>query len=309
MDFSTEVVADFAVILTVAGFVTYLFHRIKQPLILGYLIAGVIIGPYSPPFSLIRRPDVLSASAELGVLLLLFGIGLEFPLSKLRKVGLKTYAIIAGIELALMFGFSFLAGYLMHWPFQDSLFLGAALGSSSTVVIAKVLTDMGKLKETSTLLMLGILVIEDLAVVLILSLLTSVFGGGTLTPIAMTWTVGKILLFIFGSLAIGSSVLTRVVDWVNHPEYGRGSSEHDEVLVLVVLGMCFGLSMIANLIGLSMAIGAFLMGVIIAGSKSGGRVRLPGLPRERGVRRHILCVGGRAYRYHPVQELHRPPLW
>jgi CPA2 family monovalent cation:H+ antiporter-2 len=101
--FSSEIITDFAVIMTIAGIIAFLFHRLKQPLILGYLIAGIIIGPYSPPFSLISRPEILSAAADLGVILLLFGVGLEFPLAKLRTIGLKVYVGISVIEIALMF--------------------------------------------------------------------------------------------------------------------------------------------------------------------------------------------------------------
>jgi len=272
LDFTTEVIFDFAVIMTVAGVVTYIFHKIKQPLILGYLIAGIIIGPYLLPLNIIRQPGVESAFAELGVLVLLFAIGLEFPLSKLLKIGLKTYAVISVIEIALMFALSFLVGYLMHWSPTDSLFLSAALASSSTVVIAKVLTDMKKLKDVSATVMMGVLVVEDLAVVLILSLITSIVGADSLSALDLTWTVGKIVLFIVGVLAIGLFTIPRIIDRINHPEEGEFQAEHDEVLVLVALGFALGLSILAHFIGLSMAIGAFLMGVLIANSKSAGRI-------------------------------------
>ncbi len=272
MDFSTEVIADFAIIMTVAGVVTYVFHKIKQPLILGYLIAGIIIGPYLLPFTIIRQPGIESAFAELGILVLLFAIGLEFPLSKLMKIGLKTYAVISAIEIALMFALSFLVGHFMNWSMMDSLFLSAALASSSTVVIAKVLTDMKKLKDISATVMMGVLVVEDLAVVLILSIITSVVGSDSLTALDLTWTVGKIVLFIVGVLAIGLFTIPKIIDRINHPEEGECQAEHDEVLVLVALGFALGLSILANFIGLSLAIGAFLMGVLIANSRSAGRI-------------------------------------
>jgi len=271
-DFSTQVIADFAVIMMVAGIVTYIFHKIKQPLILGYLIAGIIIGPYLLPFNIIRQPGVESAFAEVGVLVLLFAIGLEFPLSKLMKIGLKTYAVISLIEIALMFGLSFLVGHFMKWSMMDSLFLSAALASSSTVVIAKVLTDMKKLKDVSATVMMGVLVVEDLAVVLTLSIITSVVGASSFTAIDLTWTVGKIILFIAGTLIIGLLTIPKIIDRINHPEEGECQVEHDEVLVLVALGFALGLSILADYIGLSMAIGAFLMGVLIANSKSAGRI-------------------------------------
>jgi CPA2 family monovalent cation:H+ antiporter-2 len=272
--FSSEIITDFAVIMTIAGIIAFLFHRLKQPLILGYLIAGIIIGPYSPPFSLISRPEILSAAADLGVILLLFGVGLEFPLAKLRTIGLKVYVGISVIEIALMFIISYAVGYLLQWSYMDSLFLGAALASSSTVVIAKVLTDMGKLKDTSALVMMGVLIAEDLIVVLILSLITSIVSTSSLTTPEIVWSIGKILLFMFGTLAIGILIIPRIIDRIsrkereNHIEHKEG----DEVLLLVSLGFCFGLSMVTNLMGLSTAIGAFLIGVIIASAKSAGKV-------------------------------------
>lgn len=277
MDFSTEVIADFAVIMTMAGLATLIFHRLRQPVILGYLIAGIIIGPYTPPFSFINQPEVFNAAAELGVILLLFGIGLEFPLSKLKNIGLKTYGVISLIEIAVMFVLSFLVGRLFGWSFIDSLFLGTALASSSTVLIAKVLTDLGKLKDTSTGIMMGVLVVEDLVVVLILSLITSVETTNSVSLVFLSLSVGKILLFVIGSLVVGLKFIPRFIDWV-HPEVSEGQSEHDEVLVLAALGLCFGLSVAANVTGLSMAIGAFLMGVIIASAKSGAHIAALTLP-------------------------------
>ncbi|MCL1886290.1 MAG: cation:proton antiporter [Dehalococcoidia bacterium] len=266
-DFTHEVIIFFAIILTVAGLMTFIFHKIKQPLILGYLVAGIVIGPYG--LKLVHMPEVLDASAEMGVLLLLFGIGLEFPLSKLRKLGLKTYAIIAIIELILMFGFSFLAGLIMGWSMMDCLFLGAALGSSSTVVIAKVLTGMGKMKDVSTTIMMGVLVVEDLAVVLILSILSSVVGTENIETITLSLTLGKILLFLFGAMLIGLAIIPRALNWASKERQGETHSEQDEVIMLTALGLCFGLSIMANFVGLSMAMGAFLMGIIVAESKVG----------------------------------------
>ncbi|MCL2140076.1 MAG: cation:proton antiporter [Dehalococcoidia bacterium] len=273
MPFESQIVADFAVIMATAGIITFIFHKIKQPLILGYLIAGIIVGPYSPPFSLIHQPVVLDALAELGVLMLLFGIGLEFPLSKLRKLGLKTYGIIAIIELVMMFGVSFLAGVLLGWKPIDCLFLGAALGSSSTVVIAKVLTGMGKMKDVSTTIMMGVLVVEDLAVVLILSILTAVVGTETVSTTSILLKLGIIVLFLAGALLIGLFAIPRFINWINKTKSGEDYTEQDEVTLLVALGLCFGLAILAEeLAGLSMAMGAFLMGIMVAESKVGEHI-------------------------------------
>lgn len=265
MTFSSEILADFAVIMTIGALFTFLFYELKQPLILGYLIAGVIIGPYTPPFAFVARLDVLGVAADLGVILLLFGIGLEFPLVRLRKIGFKVPIGVSAIEIALMFLISYGVGWMLGWSLTDSLFLGAALASSSTVIIAKVLTDMGKLKDTSTLIMMGVLIVEDLFVILILAMITAIAGTGSLDIPSTAWTVGKVLLFLLGTLIVGGLIIPRVIDRV-------ARLEHNEVLILVALGLCFGLSVVANMLGISMAIGAFLMGVLVASAKSADRV-------------------------------------
>lgn len=273
MPLGTEMVADFAVIMVIAAAVTYLFHRLKQPLILGYLIAGVIIGPYTPPFSLVTRLDIVEATAGLGVILLLFAVGLEFPIKRLRTLGLRVYASISIIEIVLMFLVSYLVGWFLHWPFRDSLFLGAALASSSTVIIAKVLREMGKLNDSSALIMMGVLVAEDLIVVAILSVITSVFGAPETSLLSITWTLSKGLMFLVGASLVGVLLVPRLIDWISHPEHDA-PVEHNEVLVLAALGICFALSVIGNALGLSLAIGAFLAGVFVADAKSSTKVAM-----------------------------------
>lgn len=270
MNLSTAVVADFAVILTVAAAVTFLFYRIKQPMILGYLVAGVIIGPFTPPFSLISGTDVLEMAANLGVILLLFGVGLQFPLTRLRSFG-RVAVGVAAIEIAFMLLISYGLGWAMGWSLMDALFLGTALASSSTVIIAKVLTDMGKLKDTSATIMLSVLVVEDLVVVLLLAGMTSLAGTGTLSFDAIGSGLAKVLGFVVGVVLLGTLVIPRLIDWTAK----HGNSE---VLVVTALGLCFGLSIVAYLLGFSMAIGGFVMGVLVASAKSADRVAALTLP-------------------------------
>ena len=259
MDFSASIVADLAVIMIIAAVLVYIFHFLKQPTIIGYLAAGIIIGPYTPPFSFIEQPEVFSATADMGVILMLFGIGLNFPLSKLKEVG-KVSLGVALIEVAFMLAISFAVSQWLGWPLMDSLFLGTALASSSTTIIAKVLGDMGKMKETSTTIMLGVLVIEDLVVVGLLAVIISTVTGGSLSIASISIVVGKIVIFIFGSLILGLLIIPRALNRM-------AKVGNTEVLLLIVLGLAFGLSIVAKLLGFSMAIGAFLMGVIIASVK------------------------------------------
>ena len=192
-------------------------------------------------------------------------MGLEFPLARLKGVGFKVPIVVSTIEIALMFLISYGIGWILGWSFMDSLFLGAALASSSTVIIAKVLGDMRKLKETSTLVIMGILIAEDLFVVLVLSLMTAIVGSGSLSFPDLAWTASKVLLFILGALIIGTLTVPKIIDRM-------AGSNHSEILVLTALGLCFGLSVVANMLGISMAIGAFLMGVLIAEAKSAHKV-------------------------------------
>jgi len=170
-----------------------------------------------------------------------------------------------------MFLISYGVGWLLGWPLLDSLFLGAALASSSTVIIAKVLKDMGKLNDTSAFVMLGVLVAEDLIVVLMLAVITSVVGTSASSFSTIAWTLTGIIGFLVVASLVGIYLIPRIVDGFACPEHDS-QSEHDEVLILTSLGLCFGLAVVGRLFGLSMAIGAFLMGVFVASAKSSSRI-------------------------------------
>ena len=260
MSFETDIITDLAVVMVIASVITLAFHKLKQPIIVGYLIAGIIIGPYTPPFSLVSHVDILNVFAELGVILLLFGIGLEFPIRKLRSIGRAALGISA-IEITSILVVSWMIGVLLGWNFFDTLFLGAALASSSTMIIAKVLGDMGKLGEVSSRIMLGVLVIEDVFVVVLLASLESFVNLGTFSPNALLVMVLKIVLFIGGTLVLGVLIIPKIVDRVAN--LGSG-----ELLHIVLLGLCFAFSVIATQIGFSVAVGAFIIGVVIAEARS-----------------------------------------
>src|ERR1041384_3244412 len=146
---------DLAVVMIVAGLVTVIFHRFKQPVVLGYIVSGVIIGPHTPPFPLIHDREIIETLSELGVILLMFSIGLEFSLRKLRKVG-GPALIAAFLEILLMIWIGYEIGKFFDWSTMDSLFLGAMLSISSTTIIAKSLADLGKIKEHFAQLIFGI---------------------------------------------------------------------------------------------------------------------------------------------------------
>jgi Kef-type K+ transport system membrane component KefB len=260
MSFEIQVITDLAVLMVVASLVTIIFHKLKQPIVIGYLIAGIIIGPYTPPFSLITHIDFLGVFAEIGVIMLLFTIGFEFPISKLRSLG-RVVIGVSAIEISLMFLVSWGVGAVLGWKFYDTLFLGAALASSSTTIIAKVLGDMGKIRETSSVIMLGILVVEDVAVVSILVMLQNFAAVNTISTDMFLILVLKLILFIGGTLVLGHLFLPKLIDRV-------AKLGNRELLFILMLGLCFGFAILSNVIGFSVAIGAFLIGVVAARSKS-----------------------------------------
>src|SRR5437879_2165823 len=152
---------DLAVVMLVAGVVTVIFHRLKQPVVLGYIIAGEIIGPHTPPFPLIKDEETIKRLSELGVIYLMFSLGLEFSLRKLKQVGATAF-IAASAEILLMVWAGYEIGRLFGWNNMDSLFLGAMLSISSTTIIIKALNDLGKSKEKFSELIFGILIVEDI---------------------------------------------------------------------------------------------------------------------------------------------------
>ncbi|HEY4657827.1 MAG TPA: cation:proton antiporter, partial [Candidatus Bathyarchaeia archaeon] len=264
MALEIEVVRDFAVIMVILSSLTLLFYILKQPVILGYLLAGIIVGPYTPPFALISQVDFLRVFAEFGIILLLLVIGLEFPLAKLRRVG-RVAVGVALMEVGLLFTVGYAVGVGFGWSLLEALFLASALSISSTAIIVKVLEDFGILEDVSSSIMVGVLIVEDLLAVVMIASLSSFGAVGQVLLLDVLILVGKILLFVGGSLLVGSTLVPRLIDWIAI----RGEREFT---ISAALGLCFGLSAIANLLGFSVATGAFLAGVLIAGAGSAGYV-------------------------------------
>jgi monovalent cation:H+ antiporter-2, CPA2 family len=258
MSFELQVITDLAVVMIIASAVAFLFYKLKQPLIIGYLIAGIIIGPYTPPFNLIKQTEFLSVFAEIGVVLLLFTIGLEFPLNKIRSLG-RVVVGVSAIEISLMILVSWIVGVLLGWGMYDTLFLGAALASSSTTIIAKVLTDQGKMAEISSTIMLGILVVEDVVVVIVLAMMQNVAVAGAISVTSSFWLIGKLVIFVGGTLVIGGLFIPKAIDRF-------AKAENKEFLPILLLGLCFVFAIMATEIGFSAAIGAFIIGVVVARS-------------------------------------------
>jgi len=269
-------VTDLAIIMILAAIVTLAFFKIRQPLIIGYLFAGMLIGPLSPLWTSILPQNgssgpaagigilsdisALNLFADIGVILLLFVIGIEFPFAKIRSIG--RVAVGAGtLGLFVTLGVVFLAASALGLNFMDSLFIAAALSISSTAIIIKILQDSGKIKKESSILVLGILIVEDVIAVILIASLESVALVGTVSIEAVVLVAVVAGGLIVGTFTIGRRVIPPLIDKV-------ASAQNREILLLSVLGVCFGYALLANVVGLSVAIGAFLAGVLVAESKS-----------------------------------------
>ena len=255
---------DLAVVMMVAGLVTVLFHRFKQPVVLGYIMAGVIIGPHTPPFPLIHEEETINTLAELGVILLMFSLGLEFSLRKLRQVG-GTAFIAAFLEILLMVWVGYEIGRLFGWSTMDCIFLGAILSISSTTIIVKALGELGKTKERFAQLIFGILIIEDILAIAMIALLSGIAMTGSLNVGQVGTTIGKLAIFLVATLVVGLIAVPRLLGYV-------ARFKSNEMLLVTVLGLCFGVSLLAVKLGYSVALGAFIIGAIVAEAREIHRI-------------------------------------
>ena len=269
------IVQDFAVIMIVAAIMVLLTYKLKQPMVLGYILAGMVIGPYTPPFPLLQDIDTLNFFAELGIIMLLFVIGTDFPIQKIRSVG-RISIIVASAESIGTLLLTLLVGQHLGFTFFDSVFIALAMSITSTVITVKILEELGLLRDTSSTLLLGISIVEDIIAISALAVIQSIaadtVGANTdiinLTSILqLLISIGTAAAFIGGILIFGSRYIPNLVDKV--------SKTNDYALLLIlILGLAVGLSFGASLLGLSVATGAFLAGVLVAESKSANVARV-----------------------------------
>lgn len=253
---AAEFIQDLAVIMLIAGVVTVVFHRLKQPVVLGYIVAGIIIGPYTPPVQLVQDRHTVQILAELGVVFLMFSLGLEFSLKKLSKVGATAF-VAALAEIGLMIWIGYEIGRFFGWSNMDALFLGAMLAISSTTIIIKALDELGMKQERFAQLIFGILIVEDILAIGIIALLSSVALSGEIDAADVFSTVGKLSLFMIVSLVLGLLMVPRLLSYV-------ARSQSNEMLLITVLGLCFGFCLLVLKLEYSVALGAFMIGAIMA---------------------------------------------
>lgn len=255
-----RLLTDISIILVTAGAVVVLFHRLQLPVVLGYLIAGLIVGPYTPPFPLVSNAEVIRQLADVGIVLLLLSLGLDFNFGKLRQVGVVA-GFVAGLEILLTLFLAYGVGRLLGWSLIDSLFIAAALSISSTVIVVKILTDMGKVNLLSSRITFGILIVEDFAAVLLLVLLSGLastreMNWGNLAMLSL-----RLVVLFAATLVVGRVVVPWILDKV-----ARLHSQ--EVLIVTTLGLGFSMALVSNALGLSVAGGAFLAGAVISESRN-----------------------------------------
>lgn len=255
-----QILQDFAIVMIISTAMAVIFHKLKQPLVIGFIVAGIIIGPYSPPFSLVKNQDILNLFAELGVILLLFTVGMEFPIQKLRNIG-KRAMIIATTEAFGTLIAGFFASQALGMSFFDSLFLSLSVSVTSTVIVMRVLEELKMMKDEAATLILGTAIIEDILVISLLAIFQSVGSTGNVSFWEISLSIGMTLAFIGGVLLLGSKTIPKLIDIV------AKTNQHD-VLIVACVGLAFGMAFLAFELGISVAAGAFFAGVLIAESKS-----------------------------------------
>ncbi|HZX91656.1 MAG TPA: cation:proton antiporter [Rudaea sp.] len=251
-----EFIHDLAIIMLTAGIVTVVFHLLRQPVVLGYIVAGVLIGPHTPPYTFVTNEETIRTLAELGVVFLLFSLGLEFSLRHLRQVGATALvSAIAGIVTMLSLGYA--VGRAFDWSVMDALFLGAMLSISSTTITIKALEDLKLKKQHFAQVVFAILIVEDVLAIAMIALLASAAKTGAIDSGEVMRTLGGLTVFLVASLVIGILTVPRLLDFV-----ARFNS--NEMLLVSVLGLLFGFCLVVVRLGYNAALGAFVIGAIIA---------------------------------------------
>jgi CPA2 family monovalent cation:H+ antiporter-2 len=250
-----ELLHDLAAVMLIAGVVTILCHRFKQPVALGYIIAGVILGPYTP-INFVHDKDTIDGLGNIGVVLLMFSLGLEFSFRKLTSVGASAF-VAALLEITLMMWLGYEVGRFFGWGTMNSVFLGAMLSISSTTIIIKALSELGKSREAFAEVIFGILVIEDILGIVMLALLSGFAKTGSLQAGDAGKDVLKLAVFFAMVLVVGFIFVPRLFDYV-------ARFKSDEMLLVTALGLCFGVALVATMNNYSVALGAFLIGAVIA---------------------------------------------
>jgi monovalent cation:H+ antiporter-2, CPA2 family len=251
-----EFLRNLALVLGVAAAATILFQRLRQPVVFGYLVAGMILGPHVP-IPLVADEGMVRILSELGVILLMFALGLEFSLRKLFAVG-PTASMVAVLQTSAMVAVGYLVGQLFGWTTLESVYAGAIIAISSTTIIVKAFAEQG-IRERFTQIVFGVLIMEDLIAIFLLAILTAVSAEGGVSAGDLASTAGRLGAFLLALLVVGLLTvprLMRAVVRLNRPE----------TTVVTAIGICFAVAYLALTFDYSVALGAFLAGSLVAES-------------------------------------------
>ncbi len=253
-----KLITDLAIMLLTAAVVAVIFKKIKQPLVLGYILAGFLVGPFMPYFFTVEDSHSIETWSEIGIIILMFSLGLEFNLHKLISVG-KTAVVTALVEVFGMLVVGYTLGQLLGWGVMDSIFLGGMLSMSSTTIIIKAFDELKVTKEKFAQLVFGILVIEDIAGIFMMIVLSTISASKNISGLQLGLQLSEMVLYLALWLIIGIFVLPTILRVTK-------KFMNDEVLLITSLGICFGMVLIAEKLGFSSALGAFLSGSLLAGT-------------------------------------------
>jgi CPA2 family monovalent cation:H+ antiporter-2 len=249
-------------VLCVAGVTTVVFQRLRQPIVLGYLLAGLIVGPHVA-IPLVADREIIQALSELGVILLMFSLGLEFSMRKLVEVA-PTAGLTAIVQSSVMMYLGYLTAQAFGWSSLASVFAGAIVAISSTTIIAKAFDEQritGPLRQ----LVVGVLIVEDLIAILLMTALTAMTAGGGLSAQVVLQTTGRLLMFLVGLVVLGLLIVPRIIRQVR-------KLNQPETMLVVGVGICFAGALVALEFGYSVALGAFIAGSLVAESGEGPRM-------------------------------------
>ncbi len=262
------ILRDLAIVIIAAGVAALVFERLQLPKILGYVLAGVLIGPHT--LSWVENGATTQTLADIGIMFLMFSLGLEFNLRKLRNAG-PTSGFIAVLDVVIILWLGYELGRAVGLGAIESLFFGAIICDSSTTVLSKTLRDMGKMHEEFSHIVFGSTIIEDIIAIALIALLTGVVSTGELQAADVLLQMGKLVVFLVVLVVVGLLVVPRFLVYVSKFQSG-------ELSVLTVLALGFGVSLLAVTLNFSLALGAFLIGAITAESRMVGRLDLLVMP-------------------------------
>ena len=251
-----ELVQDLALILVVAGFVTLLFKKLKQPLVLGYIVAGFLVSPHmSYTMSVVDKDDI-QTWADIGVIFLLFSLGLDFSIKKILKMGASPIIAACTIIFSMML-LGVIVGHSFGWKEMDCIFLGGMVAMSSTTIIYKAFSDMGLTQQGFASTVMSVLILEDILAIVMMVMLSTVASGNSPDGVQLLGSIMKIGFFL---------VLWFVVGLFAIPLFLRSVRKilNSETLLIVSLGFCCLMAVISTQVGFSAAFGAFVMGSILA---------------------------------------------